>query len=694
MSGSLEEAHSLEKALGLAVRRELPVADLIRAADQLKTSGRRDAAQALYATWTRFNVDNPLCYAVLFNLAVLLGEDGNPEAARAALQQAITANPDFLPPYINLGRIFEGAGAVDAALATWNSALARLPDVTGSSIGYKCMALVQIARVAEAAWRDPEAEAALRQAIEIDPAQREAIQHYLSLRQRQCEWPVVEPWERVPRATLLGAMSPLSMAAYTDDPIFQLATAWHYNKNDVGAPLAPPPDLAPARRPGRIRVGYLSSDLREHAVGFLMAEVFALHDRAEIEAFAYYCGPASNDATHRRYQDSAEHFTDLAGMDDIAAARRIAADGIQILVDVNGYTREGRTKLLAMRPAPVIVNWLGYPGSLGSPYHHYIVADETLIPPGEEIYYSEKVLRLPCYQPNDRAREVAPARPTRTQAGLPEDGFVFCCFNGAHKITRFTFARWMRILAGVPGSVLWLLGSTEGAETHLRAAAETAGIDPGRILFAPKLAHPAHLARYPLADLFLDSAPYNAHTTSSDALWMGVPVLTFAGRSFPARVCASLVRAAGLPELVCETAEDFVASAIRLAGDPAALAALRARLAEGREHSVLFDTPLLVRSLEALYREMDADRLAGRLPVPDLAGLETYYEIGIDLDHETEETQTRADYVAWWRGHLAARHAWRPIPPDGRLVGKTKPASPKAGARKAARGRAGSSAPQ
>lgn len=687
---------TLEESLGRAVRRELSVAELIRLADILKTTGRRDAAQALYATWIRFNADNPLCYAVLFNHAVLLGEDGNPEAARAALQQAIAANPDFLPPYINLGRIFEGAGATDAALATWRDATARLPSVSSTSIGYKTMALVQIARVAEAAWRDTEAEAALREAIEIDPGQREAIQHFLSLRQRQCEWPVVEPWERVPRETLLGGMSPLSMAAYTDDPMLQLATAWHYNKTDVGAPLAPPPDLAAARRPGRLRVGYLSSDLREHAVGFLMAEVFALHDRAEIEAFAYYCGPASDDAMHRRFRETAEHFVDLAGLDDVQAAARIAEDGIQILVDVNGYTREGRTKLLAQRPAPVIVNWLGYPGSLGSPTHHYIVADETLVPPGDEIYYSEKVLRLPCYQPNDRAREVAPARPTRAQAGLPDEAFVFCCFNGAHKITRFTFARWMRILAGVPGSVLWLLGSTGGAERNLRQAAEAAGIAPTRLIFAPKLAHAAHLARYPLADLFLDSAPYNAHTTSSDALWMGVPVLTFPGRSFPARVCASLVRSAGLAELVRADAEDFVATAIRLAGEPQTLAALRARLRDSRDSCVLFDTPLLVRSLEGLYREMDSDRRAGRLPQPDLAGLETYYDIGIGLDYETEETQTRPDYVGWWREHLARRHAWRPIPPDSRLAGKgaIKPAVLKPAARKAARGRAGSSAPQ
>lgn len=671
MSDDAGSAQSLEESLGRAVRRALPVADLIRTAEALKAAARPESAQALYATWVRFNTDNPLCYAVLFNYAVLLGEDGNAEAARQTLEQAIAANPDFLPPYINLGRLQEASGQAGEAVATWSRASARLPTLTGPAITYKTMALVQIARVCEAAWRDPEAEAALRQSIEIDPAQREAIQHFLSLRQRQCEWPVVEPWERVPREALAGAMSPLSMAAHTDDPLLQLACAWAYNRHDVGAPKAAFPSLEAAEREGgRLRVGYLSSDLREHAVGFLMAEVFALHDRAGVEAFAYYCGPPSNDPLHRRFRETAEHFIDLSGLDDAAAAARIAADGIQILVDVNGYTREGRTRLVALRPAPVLVNWLGYPGSLASPYHHYIIADETIIPPGDEIYYSEDVLRLPCYQPNDRTRPETGTPPSRAVAGLPEEGTVFCCFNGAHKITRFTFARWMRILAAVPGSVLWLMSATDGTEARLRAAAEAAGVAPERLVFAAKLPHAAHLARYRLADLFLDTNPYGAHTTASDALWMGVPVLTFAGRSFPARVCASLVRAAGLPELVCADAEAYVAAAVRLGQDRPALAELRARLLAGRDRCVLFDTPLLVRRLEELYRGMAEAWHAGQLPRPDLSGLAACHEIGIALDAEAEETAIRPDYLGWWRTLLARRHAWRPLAPGCRFLGK------------------------
>ncbi len=268
---------------------------------------------------------------------------------------------------------------------------------------------------------------------------------------------------------------------------------------------------------------------------------------------------------------------------------------------MNGTTREARNKLLALRPAPVIVNWLGFPGSAASPYHHYIIADGWIIPPDHERYYTERVLRLPCYQPNDRSRAVSDRPVSREEAGLPADGTVFCCFNGLHKLTPFVFDRWMAVLDRVPGSVLWLLSADEAVHGRLRERASQGGIDPARLMFAEKRGHADHLARYVLADLFLDTAPYGAHTTASDALWMGVPVLTMSGRSFAARVCGSLVRAAGVPELVCETTAEFVERAVALGQDRAALSRLRARLVAGRDGNVLFDTPALMRALEALY---------------------------------------------------------------------------------------------
>ncbi len=379
--------------------------------------------------------------------------------------------------------------------------LETLAGVNGAAITYKTTALIQSARVLEAANQDEQAEALLRQTLEIDCNQREAVQHFLSMRQRQCEWPIIAPWERVDRKTLMTGMSPLSAAAYTDDPMLHLAAAWNYNKTDVGAPAsAIVSSHWAAQRPGPLRIGYLSSDLREHAVGHLMAEVFELHDRSAVEVFAYYCGIDARDPLHANFKASADHWSPISDLDDAAAARRIADDGIQILVDLNGYTREGRTKLVALRPAPVIVNWLGYPGTMGSPYHHYIVADDWVIPEDHEIYYSEKVLRLPCYQPNNRKRTISPRQPSRSEANLPEDGIVYCCFNSTHKITRFTFERWLAILARVPGSVLWLLTGGEATNERLRRHAAQRGVAPERVVFADKMANADHLARYALAD--------------------------------------------------------------------------------------------------------------------------------------------------------------------------------------------------
>jgi len=649
----------------------LSVVELIQASEALKLRGEVAGAIALYEAFCCEQADEPLLYAILFNLGVLLTDTGQFERAREIFEQAIVRNPDFTPAYINLGRVYERLGQNLQAVQRWNEMTARLAAVTGSAIVHKTMALNQSARVLEGAHQDEACEASLRQSLELDPTQREAAQHLIAARQRLCAWPVIEPFERVDRAQLLRGISPLSINAYTDDPLLQLALNHDYNKRDVGAPAS---DIITrhwaaqqGRQDGRLRIGYLSSDLREHAIGHLMYEVPGLHDRSKVEVFAYYCGIATNDAIHQHYKSDADHFIDITGMDDATAARRIADDGVQILIDVNGYTRDGRIKLLALRPAPVIVNWLGFPGSMASPYHHYIIADDWIIPPELEIYYSEAVERLPCYQSNNRRRVIADSRPTRAEAGLPQDAVVFCCFNGAHKITRHTFERWLEILRRVPEGVLWLLSSDESAHVRLKAHAEANGVDPARIVFAPKLPNAQHLARYPLADLFLDTTPYGAHTTCSDALWMGVPVLTLSGRSFASRVCGSLLRAAGLPELVTTQPADFVDMAVALGRDPERLRGYRERLAANRDTCVLFDTPALVRGLEDIYARMWAAHLKGELPQPDLANLDTLLDIAAPLDHEAVETQAIADYEDHWRRLIAQRHAYRPVPYDNRL---------------------------
>jgi len=662
----------LSAAMTQAKDRALSVIDLIRAVERIRTSGDAVGVLALYDTWIQHNQDNPLLYAVLFNYSVTLMDAGNLEPARQCLEKAIAINPDFMPARINLGRLHERTGGAGDAVQQWTQAVDRLAVVNGTAVSHKVTALNQIARVMEDSHQDEIAESMLRQSLDLDREQREAVQHFVALRQRQCEWPVVDPWERVSHRVQVGGMSPLSIAAYADDPMLHLAAAWNYNRLDVGMPAAG--DVVASHwaaresgKGGRLRIGYLSSDLREHAVGHLTAELFEAHDPEAVELFAYYCGPAAADPLNQRIKAAFDHWTDLTGLGDAEAARRIADDGIHILVDLNGYTRDGRTKLVALRPAPVIVNWLGYPGTMGSPYHHYIIADDWVIPEGSEGYYSEKVLRLPCYQPNDRQRVVAATRPTRAEMGLPETAMVFCCFNGLHKLNRFTFQRWLSILERVPDSVLWLLSGTEGAQRRLRDFAAGHGIDPARLVFADKLANPLHLARYPLADLFLDTAPYGAHTTASDALWMGVPVLTLSGRSFASRVCGSLVRAAGLTDMVCGSPEEYVGRAVALGRDRAALLSYRQRLEEGKGQCVLFDTPLLARRLEDLYRGMWADYRDGRQPVPDFTNMDVYLEVGIEPDQDEIDTLSHTDYDGWWRERLARRNAFRLIPPDRRM---------------------------
>ncbi|MBI1686835.1 O-linked N-acetylglucosamine transferase, SPINDLY family protein [Caulobacter hibisci] len=647
----------------------LSVVELINAAEGVRRAQGPAAAVALYQAWIAANGDNPLLYAVLFNFAVVLTDSGDLAGARSQLERAVVVNPDFIPTYINLGRVYERMGAANLAVLQWTAATDRLAAVTGASIAHKTTALNQTARVLEGANQDQPAQAMLRQSLELDPRQREAVQHLLALRQRQCEWPIIDPWERMDAETLMTGMSPLSLAAYADDPMLQLAAAWNYNRLDVGAP----PELmdlsvALARGDDQpLRIGYLSSDLRHHAIGHLTAEIYGLHDRSKVEVFAYYCGPELTDPLQKRIMGDVDHWVAINRMDDATAARRIAQDGVQILVDVNGYTRDGRTRLLAMRPAPVIVNWLGFPGTTGSPYHHYIVADDFIIPPGDEAFYSEQVLRLPCYQPNDRKRRVSPFPPTRREAGLPDDAVVYCSFNGTQKITPFTLDRWFQVLERVPNSVLWLLSGSDDSHARLKARASERGLSPERLVFADKMANPEHLARYVLADVFLDALPYGAHTTASDALWMGVPIVTLAGRSFAARVCGSILTAAGLPELVCDSPEAFVDTAVALGLDADRLADLKTRILDLRDDSVLFDTPKLVAALEDLYAGMWRDLREDRLPVPDLSNLDVYLEVGATQTHDAFDMLAVEDHRGWWRERLARRHAHRPIPADKRL---------------------------
>ncbi|HWF63915.1 MAG TPA: hypothetical protein VN685_04820 [Rhizomicrobium sp.] len=654
-----------------AKARDLSLNALVAAATDLAGDNRVTEARELYEIWITANGDDPQLHIALFNGSALASQEGDAASAEAALRRALALSPDFLPAHINLGGILERAGAIDSAIAQWRDAAGRALPVNGNSVLYVTTALKQIARVLSERHQSEAAELATRFCLDIDPTQRDALEQLVALRLTQCRWPIAEPSERLDRKSIVRGIHPLSMAAYTDDPMFQLGAADNYSKTQ---PHARPKNFSSDRRHApidlahrRLRVGYISSDLRDHAIGYLMAELFEVHDRSRVEVFVYYCGPDSTSELHNRISKAVEHWSPISKMGDDEAAARIAADGIDILVDVNGHTRDARTGVFARRPAPIQVNWLGFPGTMGTPYHHYIIADEAIIPKGAELYYSEKVLRLACYQPNDRKRKIAEKTPTRAEVGLPDEAFVYCCFNGTHKITRFTVARWLEILKRVPHGVLWLLDTAEEAKKRLRDFAEKNGVSGDRFVFAPKIANPEHLARYRLADLFLDTTPYGAHTTASDALWMGIPVLTAPGLCFASRVCGSLVKAAGLPDFVCTGMPQYVERAVALGNNPGHLAILKRRLALSRETCDLFNTDMLARNLESLFFQMAGDYAQGILPQPNLANLDEYFEAGVSLDHEAEEIGRAADYHGLYKGKLTHAHRCRPLQPDPRL---------------------------
>ncbi|WP_343736375.1 tetratricopeptide repeat protein [Acidovorax sp.] len=365
----------------------------------------------------------------------------------------------------------------------------------------------------------------------------------------------------------------------------------------------------------KIRVGYYSADFYGHATAFLMAELFEKHDRQRFEWFAFSYGQNVQDSMRERLAASFDHFIDVREHRDIDVARMSRELGIDIAVDLKGFTTDQRFGIFAHRCAPVQVSYLGYPGTTGAPYMDYVVADRVVIPEKEKEFFTEKVVYLPhSYQVNDAKRRISDQVFTREGLGLPSSGFVFCCFNNNYKIRPPVFDSWMRILQAVPGSVLWLFEGNASVMDNLRAEAQSRGMAGDRLVFAPRMPLDDHLARHRLADLFLDTLPYNAHTTASDALWAGLPVLTRAGLSFAARVAASLLQAVGMPELVTRTSEEYEALAIALAQDPVRLKALRDKLDAEKKQAPLFNAKQFASDMEAAYLEMHARCVQGLRP--------------------------------------------------------------------------------
>jgi predicted O-linked N-acetylglucosamine transferase (SPINDLY family) len=358
-------------------------------------------------------------------------------------------------------------------------------------------------------------------------------------------------------------------------------------------------------RHDKVRIAYLSADFHQHAMAYLMAELFERHDRSRFEIIGASFGVDDKSQMRKRLVAAFDQFHDVCRKSDEAVAKLLHDLQIDIAIDLMGYTRDFRFGILAYRPAPIQASYLGFPGTMGAEFINYIIADKTVAPFEHQAFYTEKIVHLPdCYQVNDTKRKIAERTPTRQEAGLPDNGFVFCCFNNNWKITPDIFSVWMRLLRAVEGSVLWLVGDNKSAERNLRMEAQAWGIDPARLVFAGRLPPEDHLARHRVADLFLDTLPYNAHTTASDALWAGLPLVTRLGEAFAGRVAASLLNAIGLPELVTHSIEDYETLALRLAKDPSLLQGYRNQLAKNRLTHPLFDTDRFRRHMEASYLQM------------------------------------------------------------------------------------------
>jgi protein O-GlcNAc transferase len=408
--------------------------------------------------------------------------------------------------------------------------------------------------------------------------------------------------------------TPFAFLAMSDDPQLHHDLAKAYVRNRAPLPGSPLWRQRGARE--KIRIGYLSADFQEHPVSFLIAEMIALHDRSRFEIFGISAGANDGGEQRRLLEATFDTFVDVSAITDTALAQRIAEAEIDILVDLGGHTKDGRILALAHRPAPVQVTYLGYPGPTGAPFIDYAIVDANVVPASDAHAYSEKLVYLPeCFLCNDRRRKLADRTPSRAECGLPTDGFVFCCFNNSYKINAPVFDIWMRLLTAVPGSVLWLRADNNSARANLQREATARGVAPQRLVFAERVdSNSDHLARHRVADLFIDTLPYNAHITASNALWVGLPVLTCTGRSFAARVAGSLLHAIGLPELVTGSLPEYEALALRLATCPAELRALRDRLAYNRSTHPLFDTPRWTRHLEAAFQEMWSLHCDGEQP--------------------------------------------------------------------------------
>lgn len=552
---------------------------------------------------------NKLAFVAHMNMGRACIELGERANALASYERAIAANPGHAEAYCSRGQVQASLGDASAALASYDRAIGLKPDHADAYFD-RGNVLRELGRF-EAAIENYD------EALRLNPQMKFAHGVRLHTRMQIARWDHLA--EEIAGLCLLiernqPAASPFYVLAVTDSARLQLQCA----QLRMREKCPPNPALGPIgkRLPSRkLKVGYFSADFHDHATMRLMAGVFECHDAAKYEVTLFSYGPDSQHAMRRRVRSACANFVDVRGLPDLEIARLARKRQIDIAVDLKGYTRDGRSGIFALRAAPVQVSFVGYPGTTGAGYMDYLIADRSVIPEQTKHHYTEKIIRLPdSYQPNDRTRGLPDEACAPAAYGLPPGAFVYCCFNNTYKITPTLFDAWMRILRRVDAGVLWLLDDNPTASRNLQQEAVRRGVHAERLIFAPRAGLTEHLARHRAADLFLDTFPCNAHTTASDALWAGLPVLTRTGEAFASRVAASLLHAVGLPELITATPQAYENLAIELAANGARLEACRRTLAHQRLAGPLFDAELFTRRLEGAYQRIHDRQRANLVP--------------------------------------------------------------------------------
>ena len=534
-----------------------------------------------------------------YNSGLALQDLYNHDAAIECYDRAIALKPDYVNAYNNRGIVYYQLRQYADALLSYNRALAINPQ-HAEAFNNKAEALYAMKRKEEALPN-------YQRALELNANVPFLFGMYMLVKMNLCDWNDYDAFsaqlcEKLSRRE--RTVYPFGVLAIADSPALQQVAAEilveaRFPASDMLL------NIAKYSGHEKIRIGYYSADFYDHATACLMADMFERHDRSKFEFTAFSFGPDVQDHFMRRVSRAFDRFVDVRNLSDAEVAEMSRVLEIDIAVDLKGYTTDARTGIFALRAAPIQVNYLGYPGTMGADYIDYIIADQILIPEHSRAHFTEKIVYLPdSYQVNDSKRVVSDKVYTREELGLPEKGFVFCCFNNNYKITPQIFACWMRILEQVEGSVLWLLEDNGTAAGNLRMEAVRRGIDPERLFFAGRFSIPEHLARQKVADLFLDTCPCNAHTTASDALWVGLPILTLIGETFASRVAASLLEAIHLPELIAKTAEEYETLAVELALHPNRLKRITQKLKKNRLTTPLFNTERFTRKIEEAYTEI------------------------------------------------------------------------------------------